>query len=176
MLEKLVAQVPSQPLHPSTTGHLPGIDMSLLNSSPPDGTELRQANIVFTVQVQEATGLYSPANRFAKRITRALETTQSELVAVRNGLTEHQRLLRSRKYNRNGKRVKLKGWFVYGTQEVLAIAQAVEVEVPNNKDRWQPRKRSVSLKSELMKMVLLQMHSVNMSRTASLLLPGLIDG
>jgi len=51
----------------------------------------------------------------AKRITHALETTQSELVTVRNELVEHQKLLRSRKYHRKGKRVKLKGHFVYST-------------------------------------------------------------
>jgi hypothetical protein len=143
VLEKLVMQVASRPLRPSMTGELPSLDLSLLNSSPPDGTELRQANTLFNAQVQEATGLSSPAKRFARRMTRALETTQSELVTVRNELAEHQKLLRSRKYHRKGKRVKLKG--VYSTQEVLAIAQESEAEVSNNKGRRQPQKRSVSL-------------------------------
>jgi hypothetical protein len=44
VLEKLVMQVASRPLRPSMTGELPSLDISLLNSSPPDGTELRQAN------------------------------------------------------------------------------------------------------------------------------------
>jgi hypothetical protein len=100
---------------------------------------------LFNAQVQEATGLSSPAKRFAKLMTRALETTQSELVTVRNELAEHQKLLRSRKYDRKSKRVKLKGRFVYSTQEVLAIAQESEAEVSNNKGRRQPQKRSVSL-------------------------------
>jgi hypothetical protein len=89
VLEKLVMQVASRPLRPSTAGELSSLDMSLLNSSPPDGTELRQANTLFIAQVQEATGLSSPARRFAKRITPALETTQGELVTVRNELAEH---------------------------------------------------------------------------------------
>jgi hypothetical protein len=121
------------------TGELPSLDISLLNNSPPDGTELRQANTLFNAQVQEATGLSSLAKRFAKRMTRALETTQSELVTVRNELAEHQKLLRSRKYHRKGKRVKLKGRFVYSTQEVLAIAQESEAEVSNSKGRRQPQ-------------------------------------
>jgi hypothetical protein len=145
VLEKLVMQVASRPLRPSMTGELPSLDMSLLNSSPPDGTELRQANTLFNAQVQEGTGLSSPAKRSAKRMTRALETTQSELVTVRNELAEHQKLLRSREYHRKGKRVKLKGRFVYSTQEVLAIAQEAEAEVSNSKGRRQPQKRSVSL-------------------------------
>ena len=65
-------QVASQPLRPSTASELPTLDTSLLNSSPPDGTELRQANILFNVQVQEATGLSSLAKRFSKRMTARL--------------------------------------------------------------------------------------------------------
>lgn len=145
MLEKLVKQVASRPLHPSTAGELPSLNMSLLNSSPPDGTELKHTKTLFKAQIQEATGLSSPAKRFAKRMTRALETAQSELVTVRNELAEHQKLLQSRKYNRKGKRVKLKGRFVYSTQEVLAIAQEAEAEPSRNKGRRQPQKRSVSL-------------------------------
>jgi hypothetical protein len=145
VLEKLVVQVVSRALHPTMTGELPSLDTSLLNSSPPDGTELRQANTLFIAQVQEATGLPSPAKRFAKRMTHALETTQSELVTVRKELAEHQKLIRSRRYHSKGKRVKLKGRFVYSTQEVLAIAQEAEAEVSNNKGRRRPQKRSVSL-------------------------------
>ena len=78
-------------------------------------------------------------------MTRALETTQSELVTVRNELAEHRKLLQNRKYHRKGKRVKLKGRFVYSTQEVLAIAQEAEAEVVNNKGRRRSRKRSFSL-------------------------------
>lgn len=74
-LAKLVVQVASRALHPSTPGELPSLDTSLFNSSAPDGTELRHANSLFNAQVQEATGLSSPAKRYAKRMTRALETT-----------------------------------------------------------------------------------------------------
>jgi hypothetical protein len=51
VLEKLVMQVASRPLRPSMTGKLPSLDMSLLNSSPSDGTELRQANTLFNEQL-----------------------------------------------------------------------------------------------------------------------------
>lgn len=145
VLEKLVAPAASQPLHPSTPDELPSLDTSLLNSSPPEGTELRHANILFNAQVQEARDLSSPAKRYAERMTRALETTQSELVTVRNELAEHQKILQRRRYHRKGKRVKLNGRFVYSTQEVLKIAQEAEAEVSNNKGRRQPQKRSISL-------------------------------
>jgi hypothetical protein len=128
----------SRPLHPSTPGELPSLDTSLLNSSPPDGAELRHANTLFNAQVQSARDLSSPAKRYAERMTRALKTTQSELVTVRNELAEHQKLLTGRKYHTKGKRVKLEGRFVYNTQEVIEIAQEAEAEVSNNKGRRQP--------------------------------------
>jgi hypothetical protein len=108
VLEKLVVQVASRALHPSTPRELPSRDTSLLNSSPPDGTELRHANSLFKAQVQEAKGLSSPAKHYAKRMTRTLETTQSELVTVRNELAEQQKLPQNRKYRKKGKRVRLK--------------------------------------------------------------------
>jgi hypothetical protein len=145
VLEKLVVQAASRALHPSTPGGLPSLDTSLLNSSPPDGTELRHVNSLFNAQVREAIGLSSPAKRYAERMTRALEATQSELVTVRNELAEHRKLLQNRKYHRKGKRVKSKGRFVYSTQEVLAIAQEPEAEASNNKGRRQSRQRSFSL-------------------------------
>jgi uncharacterized protein YciI len=130
---------------------------------------------LFNAQVQEAIGLSSPAKRYAERMTRALETTQSELVTVRNELAEHRKLLQNRKYHRKGKRLKLKGRFVYSTQEVLAIAQEPEAEASNNKGRRQSRQRSFSLELEVMKIMLLQMCLVIMNRTASLLRPGIIN-
>jgi hypothetical protein len=89
VLETLVMEVASRPLRPPMTSELRSLDMSLLNSSPPDGTELRQAKTLFNAQVYEATGFSSLAKRIAKRMIRALETTQSELGTVRNELAEH---------------------------------------------------------------------------------------
>jgi hypothetical protein len=108
VLEKLVVQAASRALHPFTPDELPSLNTSLLNSSPSDGTELRHVNSLFNAQVQEAKGLSSPANRYAKCMTRALETTQSELVTVRNELAEQQKLPQNRKYRKKGKRVRLK--------------------------------------------------------------------
>ena len=65
VLEKLVMQVASRPLRLPTAGGLPSLDTSLLNNSPSDGTELRQANTLFIAQVKEATCLSSLAKRNA---------------------------------------------------------------------------------------------------------------
>lgn len=148
VLEKLVSPPGRRPSSPCTPGKTLDLDASLLHSSPPEGTELRQANTLFNAQVQRAKDISSPAKRYAERMTRALEATQSELVTVRNELAEHQKLVKNRKSQRKGKRVKLKGRFVYTTQEVLQIAQEAEAEVSSRKGRRRRRKRPISLEIE----------------------------
>lgn len=81
-------------------------------------------------------------------MTRALEKTQSKLVIVRNELAKHQKLLRNSKNHRKGKRVKLKGRFVYISQKVLEITQEAEAEASNHKGRRRRQKRSLSLELE----------------------------
>ena len=99
--------VTPRPLHPSTPGEMPSLDASLLDSSSPNGIELRHANTLFNAQGQEAVGLSSPAKHYARRMTHALKTAQSELFTARDEVAEHQKLLQHRKYHRKGKRVKL---------------------------------------------------------------------
>jgi hypothetical protein len=66
-------------------------------------------------------------------MTLALETTQSENVLLRKQLAETQALLWRRKERKKGKRVALKGRFVFSTQEVLEIAKAAEAETASKK-------------------------------------------
>ncbi len=126
VLEKLVVPPASQPLPACTPGKPSSLDTSLLQSSPPEGTELRQANALFKSQIWRARDVPSPAKRCAERMTRALGTTHSELVTIRNELAEHRELLQTCENYRNGKRVKLKGQFVFSTQEVLETAREAE--------------------------------------------------
>lgn len=79
-----------------TPGQSPGLELSLLHSSPPDGTELREANAPFNSQKCGVNGVPSLAKRYAERMTRALETTQSELVTLCKDLTAQTELLRTR--------------------------------------------------------------------------------
>ena len=118
VLEKLKPRLPSQPLPPDTPGQSSSLDLSLLHSSPPEGTELRDANAVFNLQIRDVAGVPWPAKRYAERMTRALETTQSELVTIRKELAQQRELLQTRK---TGKRVKLNGQFAFSTAEVLGI-------------------------------------------------------
>jgi len=148
VLDKLPTTSTPRPPSLRTPGQSSSLDLSLLYSSPPDGTELREANAVFNSQIREAVSVPSPAKRYAERMTRALETTQSELITIRKELAEQRELLQTRKARKSGKRVKLKGRFVFSTQEVLQIAREAEEETLAKKGRKRQRKRSISVEIE----------------------------
>jgi hypothetical protein len=59
-------------------------------------------------------------------MTRALETTQSELDIIRKELAEHRAPLQARKVWEFGKGVKLQSKFVFSTKEVFEIAEEAE--------------------------------------------------
>jgi len=148
ILEELSALRAYHPVPPHTPGQSSSLDLSLLHSSPPEGTELRKANIVFNAQIREAHDIPSPAKRYAERMTRALETTQSALVTIQKELTEQRELLQTRKARKTGKRVKLKGRFVFSTQEVLQITKEAEEASVAKKGRKRLHNRSISVEIE----------------------------
>jgi hypothetical protein len=148
VLEKLSTPHTPQSLLPQTPGQSSSLDLSLLHSSPPEGTELREANALFRSQIRGLQDVPSPAERYAERMTRALETTQSELVIIRRELAEHRELLQSRKIKRAGKRVKLQSKFVFSTQEVFKIAEEAEKLTVAKKGRRPRQQRAISVEVE----------------------------
>ena len=68
-------------------------------------------------------------------MTLALETAQSENAILRKDLADTRALLQKRKERKKGKRVALKGRFVFTTQEILDIAKAAEAETASNKTK-----------------------------------------
>ena len=78
-------------------------------------------------------------------MTQALETKQSELVTLRKELAEHRELLQTRTTRNKGKRVALKGRFVFSTEEVFRIAKEAAEETTAKKGRKRPRKHSISV-------------------------------
>lgn len=125
---------------PHTPRHQIDLDMSLLDSSPPDGTELRQANSLLNLAINACEDLPSPVKRYTKRMSRAFETTQSDVLTLRQQLKEAEALLSIRKARKMGKRVALKGRFVFSTQEVLKMVEEAEAEMAAKKSRKRPRK------------------------------------
>jgi hypothetical protein len=117
------------------------LDTSLLDSSPPDGTELRQATSLLIATMQGCAELPSPAKRFTERLTRQFEAANSENVTLRKQVKEQAELLHARKGRKTSKRVALKGQFVFSTQEVLDIARSAEAESSKKKSTSKPKKR-----------------------------------
>jgi hypothetical protein len=68
-------------------------------------------------------------------MTRAFESTQSELVTLRKRLADAEELLQARKRRKTGKRVSLQGKFVFSTVEVLEIARQAEAVSAKKKSR-----------------------------------------
>ena len=83
MLDKLPPIPTPYPRPPYTPGISSSLDLSLLSSSPPDGTELRETTELFNSDLKKPGPLMSPAKRFAEQMTRALEIGQSENVTFR---------------------------------------------------------------------------------------------
>jgi hypothetical protein len=141
VLEKLPTQLASQALEPHTTTPLLGLDLSLLQSDPPDGTELREANTLCLAAVNSATDLATPAKRYISRLTQAAELLCSKNATLRTELAKQRDILQTRKNRNTGKRVALKGKFVFSTQEVLEVAREAEKATASKTSRKRPRKQ-----------------------------------
>jgi hypothetical protein len=83
VLIKLITPPILQPPLPRTPGQTSTLDTSLLNSSPPSGTELREANAVLNSELQKSVIVASRTKRYIQRMTQAFEATQSELATLR---------------------------------------------------------------------------------------------
>jgi hypothetical protein len=90
------------------------LDRSLLDSSPPEGIELREATLLVNRIVHSST-LETPVKQYIKRSGAALERTSSKNALLRRELTEARELLRVRKERKKGKRIAIEGKFVFNT-------------------------------------------------------------
>jgi len=108
------------------------LDRSLLDSSPPEGTELREATSLVNRIVRSST-LETPVKRYIERSGAAFERTTSENALLRKEIAEYRELSRVRKERKNGKRVAIKGKFVFNTKEILEVVEKAEVEASKRK-------------------------------------------
>ena len=91
----------------STPPETSTLDLSLLASSSPDGTELCNANHAFKFVLQELIDLLSPARRYGEWMTQAYEMVHSEMITMRKELKQQRELLEARKKRSKGKRIAL---------------------------------------------------------------------
>ena len=123
------------------------LNFSLLQSSPPDGTELRESNILLDTALAQTPGVPSPVRRYAARVTRITERLTTKVTLLRRQYQGQEELLKARKSHKRGKRVRLEGEFVYSTEKVLEVAREEEEERAAKKARTR-RRRQPSIKSE----------------------------
>jgi hypothetical protein len=132
-----------------TTGR--DLDLSLLDSSPPDGTNLREANATLNSVIRENPTIESPVKRYIARQTLAHERAHSEITLLQKENTEQRELLEARKKRTKGKRVALGSRYVFTTAEVLAIVKKSEIETakkrPSKRRRTGPK--NVEIEEEI---------------------------
>ncbi|KIM93296.1 hypothetical protein OIDMADRAFT_46356 [Oidiodendron maius Zn] len=107
------------------------LDLSVLRSSPPDGTELRYTNSVFNLSMASNDSPALPAWCYTKRMTRLKE------------VKEYKELLETRKKRTKGKRIKLQGKFVFSIIEVLKIVREAELKSTKKRLYGRLRKRPI---------------------------------
>jgi hypothetical protein len=98
----------------------------------PEGTELREATSLVNTIVRSST-LETPVKRYIERSGAAFERATSKVAILRKENTELRELLRIRKERKKGKRVAIKGKFVFNTQEILELVEEAEAEASERK-------------------------------------------
>lgn len=119
------------------------LDRSLLDSSPPEGTELREATSLVNTIVRSST-LETPVKRYIERSGVAFERTYSENALLRKENAEYKELFRVQKERKKGKRVAIKGKFVFNTNEILDLVEKAEVEASKGKSKRKPTRKAIT--------------------------------
>ncbi|RAL59812.1 hypothetical protein DID88_000441 [Monilinia fructigena] len=135
VLNNLPTPLLPPPSTPNTPANPEDLDLSLLNSSPPNDIELRQANKYRDMQSE---------------LPIRLKALNAENAILRKELQEYKELLETRKKRKNGKRIKLKGEFVFSTEEVLKIIEEAEQTPLPKRRRGRPSKRQIDQVEEEM--------------------------
>jgi hypothetical protein len=74
----------------------------------------------------------------------AFERTTSKVALLRKELTEARELLRVCKERKKGKRVAVKGKFVFNTKEILELVEEAEAEASKGKSRKRRTARAIT--------------------------------
>ncbi|KAH0345035.1 hypothetical protein KCU83_g8029, partial [Aureobasidium melanogenum] len=119
------------------------LDLSLLDSSPPDRTDLRSANALLNSALKEIQQVPAIMQRYIERTTRLSELEHSEKVILRQQVEEQKRLLSTRKERTKGERIAVKGQFMFSTEEILKKVEECEAETAAKKAGKQARKRVI---------------------------------
>lgn len=92
--------------------------------------------------------LETPVKRYIERSGLALERTTSENALLRKENTEFGELLWVRRERKEGKRVAVKGKFVFNTKKILELVEEAEAEASKGKSKKRQMIRATTLEIE----------------------------
>lgn len=147
VFEKTNLHPTTTPLHTSTPTDTTPYDISLLDSSPPNDTELRHANAYLLSEVESGNTLRSPGKRYIKRALHAYEIANTTQTTLRRELAARDELLQTRAKRTTGKRVRLEGTFLFSQEKVVEILHQAEAETA--KKKTSKRRRSEPTPSKI---------------------------
>jgi hypothetical protein len=127
ILSTLRMPTSTPPTTPPTITTPNDLDRTLLDSSPPEGTELREATSLVNTIVRSST-LETPVKRYIERSRASFGRTTSEIALLRKEIAEYRELLRVRRERKKGKRESIKEKFVFNTREILELVEEAEAE------------------------------------------------
>lgn len=130
-------------LEPAEQQVTSAIETSLLVSSPPTGTELRQANIELISELQKGQVLCSPTRRYIQRMAAGFERVSTDKILLQRESNDQRELLSKRREHKTGKRIALKGKFVFTTEEVVRLAHEAEEASKQKKTNKSRKKRRI---------------------------------
>jgi hypothetical protein len=99
-------------------------------------------------RIVRSSNIKTPIKRYIERLEVAFERTTSENTLLRKELTKARELLQVRKERKKGKRVAVKGKFVFNTKEILELVEKVEVEESKGKSKRSRVTRDITPKIE----------------------------
>jgi hypothetical protein len=88
--------------------------------------------------------LETPVKRYIERAGVAFERTTSEVALLRKELTEARELLWVRKERKKGKRVAVKGKFVFNTKKIFKLVKEAEAEASKGKSKKRQLARAIT--------------------------------
>jgi hypothetical protein len=91
---------------------------------------------------------YGTVKRYICRLIQASEAMCSTIATLQSEVTKQKELIQTRKQRTTGKRIALKGRFVFTTKEVLEIAQKAEKAIAEKTTRIRRHKVPIDLEIE----------------------------
>ena len=131
------------PTTPPPITTLNDLDRSLLDSLPLEGIELREVTSLVNTIVRSST-LKTPIKQYIKWSEAAFERITSKNALLRKENAKFRELLRIRKERKKGKRVAIKGKFVFNMQEILRLVEEVEAEASKGKAKKRRTRRAIT--------------------------------